>query len=65
MENGIEAYSMLLGRPWLKQAKAYHKWGDSVLTIILGERTVIVNTIKKIPLKPSKRPKYVDRVQAW
>jgi hypothetical protein len=24
MENGIEAYSMFLGRPWLKQAKAHH-----------------------------------------
>ncbi len=24
MENGVEAYSMLLGRPWLKQAKAHH-----------------------------------------
>jgi len=24
MENGIEAYSMLLGRPWLKQTKTRH-----------------------------------------
>jgi hypothetical protein len=24
MENGIEEYSMFLGRPWLKQAKAHH-----------------------------------------
>jgi hypothetical protein len=24
MENGVEAYSMLLGRPWLKQAKTHH-----------------------------------------
>jgi len=24
MESGIEAYSMFLGRPWLKQAKAHH-----------------------------------------
>jgi hypothetical protein len=29
MENGVEAYSMLLGRPWLKLVKAHHKWGDS------------------------------------
>jgi hypothetical protein len=24
MENGVEAYSMLLGKPWLKQAKVHH-----------------------------------------
>jgi hypothetical protein len=27
MENGVEAYSMLLGRPWLKQTKVCHNWG--------------------------------------
>ncbi len=34
IENGVEAYSMLLGRPWLKQAKAHHNWGDNTLIII-------------------------------
>ncbi len=24
MENGVETYCMLLGRPWLKQIKAHH-----------------------------------------
>jgi hypothetical protein len=33
MENGIEVYSMLLGRLWLKQAKVHHSWGDNTLTI--------------------------------
>jgi hypothetical protein len=33
MENGIEAYSMLLGRLWLKQAKVHHSWGDNTFTI--------------------------------
>lgn len=59
MENGVENYSMLLGRPWLKQAKTYHSWVDNTLTIISKERIVIVNTIKKIPLRPSERLKYV------
>ncbi len=27
MENGLEAYSMLLGRSWLKQTKKNHNWG--------------------------------------
>jgi hypothetical protein len=34
MENGVEAHSMLLGRPWLKQTKVHHNWGDCTFTII-------------------------------
>ncbi len=26
-------YSMLLGRPWLKDAKASHDWGINIVTI--------------------------------
>jgi hypothetical protein len=32
MENGIEAYSMLLGRLWLKQAKVHCK----MVVILIG-----------------------------
>ncbi len=32
MEEG-EAYSMLLGRPWLKQARTTHDWGNNNLII--------------------------------
>jgi len=39
MENGIEAYSMLLGRPWLKQGKMHHNWGDNTITITSRDRT--------------------------
>jgi hypothetical protein len=60
MGNEMEIYSILLGRPWLKQAKAIHNWGDSTFTITTWERIMVVSTIKKIPLKPLKRPKYVD-----
>ena len=31
MENQENIYSMLLGRPWLKQARAKHDWGRSQL----------------------------------
>jgi hypothetical protein len=65
MENGTKIYSMFLGRPWLKHAKANHNWGDSTLAIIMGERTVTMNTILKIVLKPSERPKYVDDGYDW
>ncbi len=37
MENGMEASSMLLGRPWLKLARVHHNWGDNTLIITLGE----------------------------
>ncbi len=48
MENGTKIYSMLLGRPWLKQVKANHNWGDNTLTITTRKRTMTVCTIKKI-----------------
>jgi hypothetical protein len=35
MENGVEAYSMLLGRPWLRQTKAHQNWSDITLKIII------------------------------
>jgi hypothetical protein len=40
MENEVETYSMLLGRPWLKLAKVHHNWNDNTLTIISGEQTM-------------------------
>jgi hypothetical protein len=46
MENGVEANSMLLGRPWLKLAKAHHNWGESTLIITSRERNVMLSTIK-------------------
>jgi hypothetical protein len=63
--NETKIYSMFLGRPWLKQAKANHNWGDNTHTITTKERTMAMSTIKKIPLKPSKRPKYVDDGYDW
>jgi hypothetical protein len=46
MENEMEAYSMLLGWPWLKLAKVHHNWSDSTFTITLGEQTMMLSTIK-------------------
>ncbi len=53
MGNETKTDSKLLGRPWLKQSKANHNWGESIFIIITRERTVAVRTIKKIPLKSS------------
>jgi hypothetical protein len=51
MENGIEASSMLIGRPWLKQIKVHHNWGGNTFTIISKGRTVKVSTIKHVNIK--------------
>ncbi len=54
MEIGIEAYSMLIGIPWLKQTKAHHNWGDNTLTIILENKIVTFSTIKYVNIKSSQ-----------
>ncbi len=51
-------YSMLLGRPWLRDAKVTHDWGNNVITI---QHNGIVKTIsdnKKLGVK-TKRPQII------
>jgi len=50
LDNGFEAYSMHLGRPWLKQIKAHHNWGDNTFTIT----SVTLSTIKLVNIKSSQ-----------
>jgi len=57
MENGVETYSMLLGWPWLKLARAHHNWDDNTFTITSRERIVTLSTIKKININSSLWPK--------
>lgn len=52
MEKGKEAYSMLLGRPWLKQTKATHDWDNNALIITSRDKEITFTTIKKIMLNP-------------
>jgi hypothetical protein len=40
------SYSMLLGRPWRKDAKVTHDWGINVI-IAQGTRTIIIISINK------------------
>ncbi len=53
--SGLDSnYSMLLGRPWPRDAKMFHDWGNNII-IIQG-----VDTIKTIPIikklgAPTKR----------
>jgi hypothetical protein len=37
MDNGVEAYSMSLGWPWLKLTRIHHNWGNSTLIITSRE----------------------------
>jgi hypothetical protein len=56
MEEGKEVYSMLLGRPWFKQTKATHDWGNNALIIISGDKEITFITIKwiKQPISMTK-----------
>ena len=49
MEDTLEEYNIILGRPWLRQAKVRHDWAANQLTIRRGRRKV------KIPLKEKAR----------
>jgi hypothetical protein len=46
MEDTLKAYLMFLGRPWLKQVKAHHDWGNNTLIIIVDTKTMTLNTKK-------------------
>jgi hypothetical protein len=65
MENGIKESSMLLGRPWLKQIKAHHNWGDNTFTIISKGKIVKVSTIEHVNVKSYLRPKNLDNEDDW
>jgi hypothetical protein len=56
---------MILGRPWLKEARTHHNWGDNTLIITLEEWNVIVSTIKCVSIKSSQRPKILDIEFDW
>ncbi len=44
------SYSMLLGRPWLRDAKATHDWGSNTVTIEGNGtvRTIIITSIWEV-----------------
>ncbi len=49
------SYSMLLGRPWLKDAKVTHDWGNNVI-IIQGNGTIRTISINKNLGLETKKP---------
>jgi hypothetical protein len=51
----VSSYSMLLGCPWLRDAKISHDWGTNIVTI-QGKNTVkTILVIKKLGVQ-TKRP---------
>jgi hypothetical protein len=50
------SYSMLLGRPWLKDVKVAHDWGNNIVTI-QGNGIVRTITITKHLGSEVRRPK--------
>jgi hypothetical protein len=50
------SYSMLLGHPWLKDAKVSHDWGNNIITIKGTDIVITIFVIKKVGA-PTKHPK--------
>jgi hypothetical protein len=48
-------YSMLLGHPWLRDAKVSHDWGKNIITIKTINAIKIIHVVKKLGA-PTKRP---------
>jgi hypothetical protein len=53
---------MILGSPWLKQAKSHHDWGNNTLTIIVDTKTMTLSTKKRILVHPSQIPCNLDEI---
>ena len=56
MVNFEDSYSILLGRPWLKEAQAQHDWPLNRLTLTQGENKVEISTQRTPALSPANRP---------
>jgi hypothetical protein len=54
-----------LVRPWFKQAKAHHNWGDNTFIITLEIIIVMFSTIKRLNIKSSTQPKNLDNEFDW
>jgi hypothetical protein len=54
---------MLLGRPWLRDAKVAHDWGSNIVTI-QGNGTAITITVTKRLGGEGRRPKMLFGVNA-
>ena len=55
MKNQDNSYSMLLGRPWLKQARGKHDWGKKHLTLYQDGIDVYIGTNWRWRLPDSSR----------
>jgi hypothetical protein len=51
-----DSYSLLLGRPWLKEAQAQHDWPLNKLTLTQGGNKVEISTQRTPALSPARRP---------
>jgi hypothetical protein len=61
MENQKNIYSMLLGRPWLKQTRAKHDWGKNQLILYQNGIDVSIGTNRRPKLPDSSRPINIER----
>jgi hypothetical protein len=69
LQNSVidSSYSMLLGRPWLKDARVAHDWGSNTISI-QGNGTVRTITITEYLGGEVRRPKILpcyDYISKW
>ena len=62
MEDIQEAYPLLLGRPWLRQAKAKHNWETDVLAIRQGKRKIKLAVQARTKVAPANRPTHAEGI---
>ncbi len=60
MEDVQEAYSILLEKSWQKRIKAYHDWANNALMIIIKNKIVTLNILKRIYIHSPKKPCNLD-----
>jgi hypothetical protein len=65
MEDILKAYLMFLGRPWFKQVKVHHDWGNDTSTIIVDTKIVKLSIEKQVMVHPSQRPCNLNDTYDW
>ena len=62
MDEGDSPYSILLGRPWFKQAKFKQDWGATKITIKKGKKKVRMDMVPNATLPREARALYAQGI---
>ena len=62
MEDISGAYPLLLGRPWLRQAKVKQNWEHNTISLRRGKKKVRLSVHATTMVKSPLRPKYAEGI---